>query len=147
MALHARMRAVEYLHERGLRAGAKHEGRPRIDRVGRSLVVKMQDCDRLRELRLARDGNCAPRGAHRFVESRQGIVDRFSGDPALRDGDPGRQAIRKFGDEAPAQEDKLRPGHEALASGDPALVLQSMSARVGADRIGAASAIEARKSV
>ena len=81
---------------------------------------KMQERDRLGELCLARDGNCAPRGAHRFVESRQGIVDRSSGDRALRDGDPGREAIRKFGDEASAQEDKLRPGREALASGDPA---------------------------
>ena len=80
----------------------------------------MQERDRLGDLCPARDRNCAPGGAQRLVERRQGIVDRFGGDRPLSDRDPGREAIRKLRDKASAQQDDLRPCRETLTPGEPA---------------------------
>ena len=119
VTLDADMSAFEELDERGLRSGVERDVRPGIDRVGRSLVGKMHERDRLGDFCVARDRDCASGRAQRRVEIRQGIVDR-GGDRPLRNGDPGRETVRKLRDKASAKQDESRPRHEALTPGKPA---------------------------
>ena len=125
------MSAFEYFDERRLRPCIERDRRPRIDRVGRSLIAEMHERDRLGELYLARDRNCTSGRAQRLVESRQGIVDRIRRDrrPSAMETPAGRRSESSAINRPPSKTicvpaaKRSRPASPRRAA--------SMSARVG----------------